>query len=243
MVDDIWKFRSEKYNDLFWVDDSSFQDVLIDSSNLNKSDLVLDVGSGTGIISQKIKPLVNHVISLDNSEDMLDKGDWDGVSKLKWDINKKIFVDSIFDKIISRMVFHHILDNLDKVFDECYDILKKDGMLIVAEGIPPTDDIEVVDWFKEMFKYKEDRITFLEKDLINYFQDAGFKDIKSYTYIIKNFEINNWLDNSGIDPIYINKILDLHYNANPTIKKAYNMKIESDKCFINSRQLIITGKK
>ncbi|MCK7528387.1 MAG: aminotransferase class I/II-fold pyridoxal phosphate-dependent enzyme [Ignavibacteriales bacterium] len=101
---------------------------------------------------------------------MLKRGKWDGISMVRWDINESLFHNHLFDKIVGRMVFHHILDNLDRAFLRCYDLLKCRGRLIIAEGVPPAEDPEVVDWYTEMFKHKEVRRTFTKTLLVRYFQ-------------------------------------------------------------------------
>jgi len=243
MTKDFWYIRSKKYDKLYWANNTSYIDKIITMSNFNKDDLVLDVGTGTGIVAENIKPYVNHVIGLDNSEDMLNKRKVENCSFVKWDIKEKLFVDNIFDKITARMVFHHILEDLDKVFKECFNLLKKDGLLLVAEGIPPSDDPEIINWFTNMFKYKEERKTFTKGELIKYFKNTGFIDIKYHTFKIKNFNVNEWLDNSGVKQNNIDIILRLHYNASSKIKKEYNMKKIGSDCIIESKHIIITGKK
>lgn len=242
-MNDFWKMRAEKYNDLFWSKDISYIDTIIKVSDFKKSDLVLDIGTGTGIVAKEVKPHVDHIIALDSSEDMLNKGVWGGYSFMKWDITKKLFTNNVFNKITARMVFHHILYDLDKVFSECFNILKDGGTLIVAEGVPPSNDHDIIEWFKQMFKYKEERITFTEDDLIKQFKLAGFKKVKSHKFIMKNFSINNWLDNSGIPQENIDIIIDMHINADKKIKDAYNMRINDDEILIESYHTIITGKK
>lgn len=66
------------------------------------------------------------------------------------------------------MVFHHIMDNLDRAVLRCYDLLKENGKICVAEGVPPVDDPDVVDWYTEMFKLKEERRTFTPEQLVDY---------------------------------------------------------------------------
>ena len=108
--DSFWHIRSEKYDKLFWTKDKSYIEVILDAGDFKKTDIVLDIGTGTGIIANAIKPLAFHVIALDNSISMLEKGKWEGISFIKWDIAERIFHDGLFDKLSARMVFHHIFD-------------------------------------------------------------------------------------------------------------------------------------
>ena len=97
------------------------------------------------------------------------------------------------------MVFHHILDNLDRVFIQCYDLLRDNGRLIVAEGVPPSDDDEIVDWFTEMFKLKEERRTFTSQEIAFYMKKNGFEDVEQVEYLMDDFSVKNWLENSGLE--------------------------------------------
>lgn len=210
---------------------------------MKKNDIVLDVGTGTGIIARTLKPHVRHVVGLDISGSMLEKGKWEGFSLIKWDISDILFANNTFDKVIARMVFHHILDNLDRVLLRCYDILKDKGNLIVAEGIPPTDEKSVIDWFTHMFSFKEKRRTFTEEQLKGFFKHNGFVNVKSIVYTMKNFSIKDWLSNSGLEPNMQKKILKLHREADQHIKDAYNMKITKGDCLVDTKNVIVIGQK
>lgn len=243
MKDLFWNIRADKYDKLFWTKDASYIDAILKVGQFNKNDIVLDVGTGTGIMARKVKPMVKHIIALDNSTAMLNMGKWEGFSFVKWDIAERIFKDNIFDKVIARMVFHHIFDDLGKVCVRCFDVLKNPGMLIVAEGVPPSDDKEIVEWYTEMFKHKEERRIFSSDKLAKYLVRAGFRDIECHTHIMENFSVCNWVENSGLDEESKKYILDMHRNASPKVKKAYNMSIVGNDCLINTKNIIMTGKK
>lgn len=239
----FWHIRSAKYDKLYWTKDKSYLDCIVEASRFKKKDVVLDVGTGTGVIARTLKPYVRHVVGMDISESMLEKGNWEGFSSIKWDISDLLFANSTFDKVIARMVFHHILDNLDRVMLRCYDLLKDKGSLIVAEGIPPTDERNVIDWYSHMFSFKEKRRTFTEKQLKDFFKRNGFVNVNSIGHTMKNFSIKNWLNNSGLDSISQKKIMKLHTEADQSIKDAYNMKITKDDCLVDTKNVIIIGRK
>jgi len=239
----FWHIRSANYDKLFWTKDEDYLNAIIRAGHFKKSDLVLDVGTGTGIVAKKIKPLVKHVVGIDISGSMLEKGSWEGVSVVNGDIRENLFADNLFDKIIARMVFHHILYNLNGAISQCYEVLKKGGRLVVAEGVPPSDDREIVNWYSSVFKLKEKRRTFTNKDLVNYLKKNGFKNIQTRVYMIDNFSIKNWLRNSGLPISKQHKIMQLHIKANKKIKDVYQMKITKNDCLIRTKNIIITGEK
>lgn len=239
----FWHQRATHYDKLFWTKDKGYLDKIIKVAKFKKTDLVLDVGVGTGVVSKRIKPYIKHVVGIDISKSMLQKGKWEGISTIKWDIRDALFANSIFDKVIARMCFHHIIDNLDLAILRCYDLLKTGGTIIVAEGLPPSNDPEVLYWYTEMFKLKEKRLTFTEKELKNKLARVGFKKISTYKYKMKSFSVKNWITNSGIDRKKQIKIINLHYNANNKIKNAYNMRCINNDCLIDTKHIIFVGKK
>ncbi len=239
----FWHIRAAKYDKLFWTKDESYIDAIIKAADLKRTDLVLDVGTGTGAIARAIKPHVKHVIGMDFSRSMLEKGKWEGISLIKWNIADSLFHNHVFNKLVARMVFHHIMDNLDRAFLRCFDLLKKRGALLVAEGIPPTDDQSVIDWYSHMFSFKEERRTFTVKELEFYFRKNGFKRVKTHIHITKNFSINNWLDNSGLKASLRDKIMDLHLKMDDQLKQAYKMKVVKGEILVDTKNAIVIGEK
>lgn len=239
----FWEIRSAKYDKLFWVKDDSYIRDILKYSDLKEDHYVLDVGTGTGVMAKAMSPLVNHVVAVDVSGAMLSKGKWEGISVINWDIGKALFKDAIFDRVIARMVFHHILDHLDKAILRCFDLLKPAGKLIVAEGVPPSDDTDVVEWYTEMFKHKEERRTFIPSELKFYLEKNGFQDVKTHEHCMENFSINNWLDSSGIDEKNRNTIMEMHRSAPKKVKDLYNMRISGDEITVKTKNIIISGSK
>lgn len=242
-IENFWQERSENYDKLFWTKDEGYLNKIIEMSGFKKDDLVLDVGVGTGTVAKKIKPFVENIIGIDISDSMLRQGEWNGISVIKWDIRDALFTNNMFDKVIARMVFHHVIDNLDIAIMRCYDLLKKSGKLIVAEGIPPNDDIEVIEWYKNMFKLKEERLTFSCEELLNRLDKIGFKNMKKCEYVMKNFSIKNWLVNSGLEKEIRDKIMKIHFSSNEKVQKAYNMKYINNDCIVDTRNIILVGEK
>jgi ubiquinone/menaquinone biosynthesis C-methylase UbiE len=241
---EYWSIRAKKYNQLNWVKSNVLMEELINFCNFNKSNKVLDAGCGTGVVSKEIINLVSTVYAVDKSEDMLcQMKDHTCLVKMCKDIETEIIAEKFFDKIIARMVFHHI-NNLPQTFSNCYEMLKPKGWLIVQEGgVIPSGEKEVFEWYSKMIALKENRHNFTLEELKEYFFSNKFKNITTKIVIDRNFSINNWLQNSGQDKKILKKIYDLHYNAPERVKKYYNMKIKGKEIIINSKVLIIKGQK
>jgi ubiquinone/menaquinone biosynthesis C-methylase UbiE len=239
----FWRIRSANYDKLYWTRDDSYLDEIVCMADLQKTHVALDVGTGTGAIARTIKPLVRHVVAIDISDSMLRQGQWEGISVVNWDIGESFFADATFDRVFARMVFHHILDNLDRAVLRCYDLLRNGGKIIVAEGVPPEDDPEIIEWFAEMFKYKEQRRTFTPATLTHYLTKNGFRNVLCKVHYMENFSISNWLTNSGLEAALQEKILRMHIQAKTNVKEAYRMRIKDNDCVVRTKNVILVGER
>jgi ubiquinone/menaquinone biosynthesis C-methylase UbiE len=241
--DAFWNIRSARYDKLFWTKDQSYIDMIVKAGQLRPEHVALDVGTGTGAIARAIQPFVEHVVAVDTSNSMLGQGQWGGISVVKVDINECFFADGVFDRVFARMVFHHILDNLDRAVLRCFDVLKPGGRIVVAEGVPPSDSPEVVEWYTEMFKHKEIRRTFTPGQLSGCLARNGFCKVKCHTHLMPHFSIRNWLENSGLELAKQRIIMRMHEEAHPTIKRLYNMRFQGGDCIVRTKSVVVVGEK
>jgi len=240
--ENFWKIRAERYNNLEWAKEPGYIDIFKLSADLNKNDSVLDVGTGTGIIADAIAPMAKEVIGLDISKEMLEQGNWkDNKYFIKRDIRDSFFHDNIFDKVVVRMVFHHILERTQEAMNECYRVLKKGGKMILSEGVPPSS--KIMEFYKKVFRLKEERLVFSEEDLLNLMKNAGFKNIKMIPFIMKETSIRNWLDNNCLPKEKKDRIFEMYVTAPEVVKQAYNMKIINGDCLIDVKDIILVGEK
>jgi SAM-dependent methyltransferase len=239
----FWDIRAAKYDRLFWTKDGSYLEEIVRMGALKPKHMVLDVGTGTGAVAREIRKYVDHVVAVDISDSMLSRGDWTGISALKWDIGNSFFAKGIFDRVFARMVFHHIIDNLDRAMLRCYDLLNVGGRIVVAEGIPPSETQTVVNWFTEMFRHKEDRLTFTVGSLRQSLTRNGFRSVRARIHLMHDFSVRNWLVNSGLPPEKQEIIVALHRDAPPEVKRAYRMRFVEDDCFLTTKNAILVGTK
>jgi len=238
----FWKKRSEHYNELEWANKDTYMDAFVKAGEFQKKDVVLDVGTGTGIVAHAIAPMVAEVIGLDISQDMLEHSNWkDNKYFIRRDIRNAIFKDNIFDKLTARMVFHHVTKGTQLAMNECYRLLKRGGKMVLSEGVPPAKEVKS-DYIK-IFKLKEERLTFYEEDLEALMKIAGFKDIETRTVWLKKMSVRNWLNKSGLPQSVRDKIFKLHSDAPSYFKEAYNMLEVDGDCLIDMKMAILVGRK
>lgn len=238
----FWKIRSQHYNELEWASHRLYLDEFIRAGKFKKSDVVLDIGTGTGIVAHGVSPFVREVIGLDKSQDMLEHSNWHGnMYFVKRNIFNPIFADGVFDKITCRQVFHHILKDRQKAMDICYRMLKRGGMMVFSEGVPPTKRVKKD--YIEIFSLKEKRATFYEEGLVNLMKRSDFKDINVKIVYLRKMSVRNWLANSGLPEAVQERIYLLHENSGDYFKKDYNLVREGNDCLIDMKMVILTGMK
>lgn len=192
--------RADKFNKLDWATDNSYLDLVVEVAKLEKTDVVLDVGTGTGLVARAVEPHVAKVIGLDISPEMLKRNPYESIladaRDMRVDDGKGRILDNQFDKVIARMVFHHIIHGAEEAAVQCHGVLKPGGLFVLSEGIPPRASL--ADWYTQMFSIKEERLTFLPADLVHLLRIAGFKEIKTYYHVLPQVSIRNWIENSGM---------------------------------------------
>ncbi|HED37065.1 MAG TPA: class I SAM-dependent methyltransferase, partial [Ignavibacteria bacterium] len=228
MSENFWKIRAEKYDNLKWVHDQDYLGLIIKHAKPKLKDKVLDIGIGTGKVAKALLPFVNHITGLDISNDM--------ISSLPHEIDfvegniynmKKLFKNQKFNIITARMVFHHCHNDLIDVLKCCHRLLNKGGRIVIAESIPPSNNLLVKNWWHNVRLLKEKRTTRLYVDYANLLMDSEFGNIKSDIYIssLSKSSTVNWIDSSGLDLMTKYKIMKAHMGAPKIVKRAHKMKI------------------
>ncbi len=239
-----WDKRADSYEKLEWATKSNYLFTFLNSGLFTADDLVLDIGTGTGIIPHTLSSSIKKAIGIDICSRMLKHSidsRADNEVFLKANVQELPFASHTFSKITARMVFHHVIENTQKAMDECFRVLKKDGVMIFSEGIPPSEKVK--HFYTEMFKLKEERLTFMEDDLVKLMESSGFKISQKIIHWNRKSSLKNWLLNSGIEHSKQKKIFQMHLDLDEAGKKDYNMIQDSDDCFIDMKFAIIIGKK
>jgi ubiquinone/menaquinone biosynthesis C-methylase UbiE len=125
--------------------------MVIELANIKAGDHVLDVGCGTGNLTQTARPAVGYkgaVWGIDASPEMIELARKKAASAgqvITFEvglIEKIPYPAASFDVVISRLVIHHLPDGVKRLaFAEILRVLKPGGHLLVADFVPPSNPL------------------------------------------------------------------------------------------------------
>jgi DNA gyrase subunit B len=139
------------------------------------------------------------------------------------------------------MVFHGLINRTAAAARETYRILKPGGQFVLSEGVPPAK--LAGKWYTEMFKLKEERLTFFPEDLENILKTAGFGQIETAIYVSPQASIRNWLENSGLPEARQSLIMQLHLDMPGPIREVYNATFEDGDVRLDMKFAVVRGTK
>ena len=175
---------------------------LIDMMNIQISDVIIDVGSGTGDLIKLMlkKNLINTIYSVDLNGEMLRYGKKRFKNKrikfIKANAENLPFENDYFDKYIVSFCLRNVT-NIKKALEEAYRIIKPGGVFYCLEFSTPESGIvnflysnykrNVIPWIgekiaknKDAYKYLEESIDQfpIQENLIFQMQSIGFQKLK-----------------------------------------------------------------
>ncbi|MGF1487370.1 MAG: class I SAM-dependent methyltransferase [Prochloraceae cyanobacterium] len=166
---------------------------------------VLELGSGTGVITEKLLNLLPHsqITALDHSQVMLDRAkkylqnkNQDRVNFVEASISKSDLPDNSFDLAFARLVFQHLSDPITAA-KEVRRVLKPGGKLIITDidnqffclSSPPVSEAQFI--LDKLADYQSAKggNRFISRQLWSILKMAGFKNIDLETIICHS---GNW---------------------------------------------------
>jgi SAM-dependent methyltransferase len=226
-----WSYkRVEDYEKLDWVNDKSNLCALIMMCNARSHDTIVDFGTGTGIVASALAPYCKKVIGVDISPLMISKAPKMGNVEYRVLDGEKSPLPEC-DCVVARMSLHH-LEYPDAFIYSC-----KAPRLVVCEGIPPPGCAE---WYEEMFSLKEERKVITPDWLIKTMLDGDFCDV-DMRIDTTLASINNWLGASGLPKERQRQIFNMHVDAPPYVKSAYDMQFVDGDIHMKWQTAIVKG--
>jgi len=112
---------------------------IMDRLDLTTDMNALEIGSGTGLVTVQLAPMLGQVTALDSSEKMLEelrkKAETMGIHNItarNIDLEKDAIPGKNYHLIFSNMTFHHILDG-NSLLKKIHDALAPGGVLVLSD--------------------------------------------------------------------------------------------------------------
>lgn len=158
-----------------------FKKIIHNELNVKNGISILDIGSGTGTISPLFSKCNYVGIDIDGKLIEFSKRNYPFLFK-KMDAQKLNFPDNSFDMVMVLGVIHHLNDRQSvKVLKNVKRVLKKRGLVLIVEAIPP------------LSKYN-----FVGHLLRNLDEGHNIRRLKEYENIFKKFfKINKAYEKRG----------------------------------------------
>lgn len=219
---EYWANRARSYPKLEWASRSDYLEKVVRSGDLTPTDVVLDAGTGTGLVATAVAAYVAKVIGVDISPEMMARIKPSFPSNCEFetgDIRKLHFPSGCFSKVFARMVLHGLVNSAEEALRECYRVVAPGGKFVLSEGIPPAK--AAGDWYTAMFRLKEERLTFFADTLERLVSRAGFSLARTEVHVSPQISVRNWLENSGLPECRKARIMQMHLEMPDMIQEAY----------------------
>src|SRR5581483_2399574 len=119
----------------------ALRDRIVREAAPRRSDRILDLGAGTGLVTLALAPLAADVTALDISSQMLERLDGhaiatgiNNVDVVAGDMRSLPFDDETFDVVVSNYAFHHLDDpGKELSLSEVRRVLVPGGRLVICD--------------------------------------------------------------------------------------------------------------
>lgn len=192
-IKDPYSKTAKTYNNITGVSNEQYLRDIASMLDIKSDSKVLEIGIGTGIVSNYLSVFTQDITGIDISPSMLQLVP----RKLKTQIgfaDNIPFGNEVFDLVFGRQIYHNLNDD---AIIEARRVLKNEGCFLIAEFIPP-DRIFVDTWTLLRVK-QESRLFNTLDEIVEKIQQHGFANIKTYVNKIEQASLSNWIDNMIVD--------------------------------------------
>ncbi|KKO50626.1 methyltransferase [Arsukibacterium sp. MJ3] len=154
---------------------ANIANAVIDAISFDRTMHLMDFGSGTGLLLERIAPFVRKITAVDISKAMNDqlnskRGSLGcDIAILEVDLVSTDITDT-FDGVISSMTLHHVKD-IEAMFVKFYALLNDGGIIAIADLDKEDGSFHTEDTGVYHFGFERECI-------VNAAKKAGFKNIK-----------------------------------------------------------------
>lgn len=139
MSKDFFSQKADSYdqNDDRVANVDNIANSILNKITCDKTMQIMDFGSGTGLLLERIAPYVKKIVAVDISKSMIQqlsekrtRLDCE-LEIVEMDLSKSV-LEQKFDGIISSMTMHHV-ENVQSMFEKFYSMLDVGGFIAIAD--------------------------------------------------------------------------------------------------------------
>lgn len=245
--DQMWRIRARRYANLNWVNNSGPLGHFMEIAGLKGDETVVDVGTGSQAVAKEMSRYLNtsgKVLAFDISRDMLELGNdpIDNIHPFVGDATKMPLEDSMADLVVARMVYHHLPDPVEAV-KEASRVLIPSGKLFVAEHVVLDEEVKAFE--RVLFEAKEPgRHLWTVTEMENLMEQAGLTEIESFPGMIEQYNMTEWMINSGLGESTQKKVLSYFKKVPNSVRSKLRINFDgNDNIFMDGYYACVVGKK
>lgn len=130
--------------------------MLVELSEVNNDDDVLDVACGSGLVACAFAKIARSVTGIDITEKMIEQATKQqkeqNLTNVSWDVGTVLplpYASNLFSIVITRYSFHHFL-NPKAVLDEMMRVCKPNGVILIADASLPSNNIDAYNHMEKL---------------------------------------------------------------------------------------------
>src|SRR5581483_2200700 len=171
-----------------------------------RSDSVLDVGAGSGLLARALAPHVRQVRAIDLTPAMLtagrDAARREHLTNIAFDLGAAEslpYADGSFTLVVSRFVLHHLTD-VHRVLREMARVAASDHRVAIIDITAP-DDPAIAERYNALERLRDPThtIALSQADLARHIADVGLEVISTQSRDV-TMNLATWLDFTATDP-------------------------------------------
>lgn len=232
----MWEFRSHQYDKLGWVNAGGPMERLAEMANFQPGETVIDVGTGSQAILNKIAPsgTPGQIIGFDISKDMLGAEKVPGRFLQVADATRMPYPNDFADLITARMVLHHMPKPALPI-QESFRVLKPSGRLIVGEYVASDDEVWTFE--RKVFDIKEPgRHLWTGSGLAKLVSAAlndEYEELSIGYGVMEQYSVKDWMSKSGLSQDIQNAVLEEYLKAPQSIIEKMGIIYKNGDAFVD----------
>lgn len=207
-------------------------EILLALSEAEKEDVVLDIATGGGHVANGFAKLVDQVVALDITENMLQEAEafirgngHTNVTFVKGDAEQLPFPDASFSIVTCRIAPHHFSD-IAAFAAESYRVLQENGKFLLIDNVAP--ELDKLDIFYNTVEKKRDNSHYRawkKSEWISLLERSGFT-VQQLVTFSKTFQFEKWCKQAGMQEKERQELEQYMLQGDKQLEKHFHIEVQ-----------------